>query len=179
MISWTTLIKKPLPKKVGHSPHNKKYSIDYFMDNFISTGIDEQGLPHHTLSGPRMVHYSDNDVIDVTTPYIVFYQKDVSPKWSAISERGLTKGNSDRIFLVGKVVIHQLDENGIELDDMTIFTRNVRIELEKEYAETSQPTTMFSPSGRTDSVGARLYFNEDRVELISQVKGDYVSTGKP
>lgn len=143
------------------------------MDGFTSTVMNSEGLPLYRLTGTHMVHYLDNDTIEITAPHVVFFQQKI-PRWDVVAERGLTSSRGDKINLLGKVVIYQLKTHP-KTSKMRILTRDVLVKPEARYAETHQPATLFNSFGRTDSVGARVYLNEGRVELLSQVKGDYES----
>jgi lipopolysaccharide export system protein LptC len=175
LTAWKLLHEEPAPLRSGDS---SKRTIDYFMEKFTSTVVGQGGLPLYQLAGTHIVHYPDNDTVDITAPHMVFYHQVAAPRWDVVAERGLTNSSGDEIYLLGKVVIRQLGANP-KTSKMKILTRDVRVEPTARYAETHQPATLLNNLGRTDAVGARVYLKEERIELLSQVKGNYESTDKP
>jgi lipopolysaccharide export system protein LptC len=174
LTAWELLHEEPTRL---HSTGSSKRTADYFMEDFTSTVMDQEGLPLYRLTGTYMVHYPDNDTVDITAPHVVFYQQ-AAARWDVVAERGLTNSRGDEIYLLGKVVIHQLGANS-KNSRMKILTRDVRVEPAEKYAETHQPATLLDSLGKTDAVGARVYLKEGRVELLSQVRGDYEPAHRP
>ncbi|WP_231910636.1 LPS export ABC transporter periplasmic protein LptC [Candidatus Nitrosoglobus terrae] len=177
LTAWELLREEPTSQPSLNIDSNSR-TIDYFMEQFISTVIDQKGLLLYQLSGAYMAHYPDNDTIDITAPHMLFYHQVATPSWDVIAERGLTNSNGDEIYLLGKVIIHQLKDSS-QTSHMKILTRDVRVEPAAKYAETQQPATLLDNYGRTDGIGARIYFKEERVEILSQVRGDYAAADKP
>lgn len=175
LTAWELLHEEPAPLRSNAS---SKRTIDYFMEKFTSTVIGQEGLPLYRLAGTHMIHYPDNDTVDITAPHMVFYHQVATPRWDVVAERGLTNSSGDEIYLLGEVVIRQLEANA-KTSKVKILTRDVRVKPTARYAETHQPATLLNSLGRTDAVGARLYLEEERVELLSQVRGDYASADKP
>jgi len=60
--------------------------------------------------------------------------------------------------------------------EVEVFTRELRILSEQEYAETDQPTTIVHAYGRVDAVGMKVWFKQERLQLLSQVHGIYETT---
>ena len=50
-------VQPPPPKNDGSSRHDP----DYTVENFTATRMGKDGLPRHTLTATRMVHYPDDD----------------------------------------------------------------------------------------------------------------------
>jgi lipopolysaccharide export system protein LptC len=175
LTAWELLHEEPT--RLRSNDPNKR-TVDYFMEEFTSTVMDPEGLPLYRLAGTHMVHYPDNDTVDITAPHVVFYHQVAVPRWDVVAERGLTNSSGDEIYLLGEVVIRQLGANP-KTSKIKILTRDVRVEPAIKYAETHQPATLLSSLGKTDAVGARVYLKEGRIELLSQVEGDYEPAQKP
>lgn len=141
------------------------------MKDFTSTSMGPDGQPRYRLTGTRMVHYPDNDALKITAPHIIFYRQ-ASPRWDVVAERALTTSTGEEVYLLGEVVIRQFGV-GPKTTAMKILTWDVRVEPETKFAETRQPVTLLNRFGETDAVGARAYLQEGRIELLSQVRGDY------
>ncbi|ADE13533.1 protein of unknown function DUF1239 [Nitrosococcus halophilus Nc 4] len=147
------------------------------MEEFTLTLMDQEGLPLYRLEGTHMVHYPATDTVEVTAPHAVFYHQ-VVPRWEVVAERGLTNSQGDEIYLLGEVVIRQFGADA-KTNKMKILTQDVRVEPRAEYAETNQPVTLLNNLGKTHAVGAQVYLKEERIELLSQVRGDYEPAPRP
>lgn len=143
------------------------------MKDFTATLMGPEGQPRYRLTGTRMVHYPDNDALKIAAPHIVFYRQ-ASPRWVVVAERALTTSTGEEIYLLGEVIIRQLGVDP-KTTTMKIVTQDVRVEPETKFAETRQPVTLLNRFGKTDAVGARAYLQEGRIELLSQVQGEYGS----
>ncbi|ABA59237.1 Protein of unknown function DUF1239 [Nitrosococcus oceani ATCC 19707] len=161
---------------IPRSDLNKR-TTDYFMEKFTSTLMDQQGLPLYRLAGTHMAHYLDNDTIEITAPDAVFYQQ-ATARWKVVAERGLTNSQGDEIDLLGEVIIRQLGADS-KTSNMKILTQNVRVKPRIKYAETQQPVTLLNSFGKTHSIGARVYLKDGRIELLSQVRGNYDLAPEP
>ncbi|WP_240761747.1 LPS export ABC transporter periplasmic protein LptC [Nitrosococcus wardiae] len=164
------------PARPGRTDPNRR-TANYFMEEFTLTLMDQKGLPLYRLAGTHMVHYPDNDTVEVTAPHAVFYRQD-TPHWEVVAEQGLTNSQGDEIYLLGEVVIRQFGADA-KTNKMKIFTQDMRVEPWAKYAETNQPITLLNSFGKTHAIGAQVYLKEERIELLSQVRGDYEPTPRP
>ena len=54
-----------------------------------------------------------------------------------------------------------------------LTTQRLDARIPERYAETDQPVTMTRPGLRVDAVGARVWFAQERLELLDDVEGVY------
>ena len=142
-----------------------------YMEDFTTYIMDEDGKPHHELQASYMAHFSFDDHSEFTSPQLVFYRPDES-QWMMTAERGVAEDGSKQIFLQGKVVISR---SQIIAGDsaLKIVTSELLIRPDDSYAETDKLITLTSGEHRLQSKGIRAYFNDGRLELLSQVRGKY------
>jgi lipopolysaccharide export system protein LptC len=172
--AWHLLSEAPTPL-LDVDPN--KRTADYFMEEFTLTSIGADGLPSYRLTGTHMAHYPDNDTLEITAPYAVFYTQ-AAIRWKVLAEQGLTNSKGDEIYLLGKVRIRHFETDPVT-PTMKILTRDVRVEPAVKFAETDQPVTLINGFGQTDAVGARVYLQAGLIELLSQVKGSYEAQRTP
>lgn len=141
------------------------------MKDFTSTLMGPEGQPRYRLTGTHMVHYPDNDALKIAAPHIVFYRQ-ANPRWDVVAERALTTSTGEEVYLLGEVVIRRFGADP-KTTAMKILTQDVRVEPEAKFAETDQPVTLLNRFGETHAVGARAYLQEECIELLSQVRGNY------
>ncbi|MEN8217085.1 MAG: LPS export ABC transporter periplasmic protein LptC [Pseudomonadota bacterium] len=138
--------------------------FDYTLKNFKSTQMDEQGQLKNQLTAETMIHYPDSNAT-LIAPYMVFY-KEALPTWTVRAEQGEISPDGNQVWLLGNTILGR--------QQMEIISRDVRVQLDTEHAETTAPTTIISNNAETHSVGMRVFLSTERVDLLSQVRGHYV-----
>jgi len=103
----------------------------------------------------------------------------ISPQWHLTTEQGAPwQGRSDqgwigdderRARLRGDVVMTRESDEGRS----RLTTPRLDVRIPERYAETNRPVTLTRPGLRVDAVGARVWFDEQRLELLDDVKGVY------
>jgi len=110
------LLVKPTESKVFEAERNNP---DYYIENFISTGMDKLGKKYEIIS-ERMAYYSIRDRILLDHPHIVQYDLDGTPS-HIYAESGLLYNDRSTVLLTGKVRVIETEGGGaIETDKMTI-----------------------------------------------------------
>ena len=56
---------------------------------------------------------------------------------------------------------------------VTVTTRDVLVHRADRYAETAAPVRAVTPDGEFRAVGARAWLDQERLELLSEVRGSY------
>ncbi|PWV61801.1 LPS export ABC transporter periplasmic protein LptC [Plasticicumulans acidivorans] len=144
--------------------------------NFFSTQMNVEGLRSYTLSGPHLEQLPGDRGTFVTQPIAHTFEVG-QPIWEIHAETGWVAPRNEVIDLRGAVRAERPASTG-QLP-LVLETRNVRLIPSKNYAETAEPAHITSPDGVVDAVGFRVWLDEDRVELISQVRGTYAPPPSP
>lgn len=87
--------------------------------------------------------------------------------WTADADLGELSHNGEQLDLAGDVLVRDL------IREAQISTDKLRIDLETNQVATDSPMTLHLPNGHTESVGMRANLSEERVQLLSQVRGHY------
>lgn len=145
---------------VGHDP-------DYYMENFTTTTMKEDGTPKNKLSADYMAHYPDNDTTELRSPRLEVFRKDELPV-NIIADKGWVTEDNEVILLTGNVKFWQDDKTGYR--KIEIITTDVRILPKQEYAETDKPVKLIARRTTVNATGVRAYFDESRVELLNNVQ---------
>ncbi|MCK5639157.1 MAG: LPS export ABC transporter periplasmic protein LptC [Gammaproteobacteria bacterium] len=143
-------------------------SPDYFMDNFSAVTMNENGITQHRLEAVRLEHYAQDDTTELNQPHLVFYDNS-TPLWHITAARGNIKNDTQTIYLEGKVHLQREGDAPQELR-----TENIQIHPKTQYAETDAAVTLTSPQVQLQGVGMRVYLNDERLQLLSHVRGHYV-----
>jgi lipopolysaccharide export system protein LptC len=83
---------------------------DYYMENFVATGLDSQGR-QYIMEGVRMLHFPIDDTSLVEQPHIIQYTEEAGPR-HVYAETGLISADGTEVLLRGNVkVIESRSEN--------------------------------------------------------------------
>ena len=146
--------------KLAHYP-------DYYLENFTTLTMNEDGIPKNRLKAVYMSHYPDDNTSELHKPELEIYRVD-RPSIMITADNGWVTSNNDVILLSGNVYLHQNDELGnlkVEL-----IAEDARVLVDQKYAETDKAATFITKRSVTDSIGMRIYFQEQRMEFLSNVQ---------
>jgi len=147
-----------------------RHDMDYFLTNFNATVMNEHGKPRYILRGSRLEHFPDDDSIDITLPDIKLFREQLSP-WLVKSELGRVLNKGTLIYLNGKVsMFRPATKTEAQVD---LKTSNLTIKTKDDFAETRDPVTIQFASHQLKATGMRVYMEEGRLELLSNVEGVY------
>jgi lipopolysaccharide export system protein LptC len=166
----TTWLVQNLEKDLSTSPQMSDHIPNYTLHHFQSVQMNEQGYLKSRLMAEKMVHYLQAKT-ELTTPAMVFY-KQQQPVWVIQAERGEISNDDNEIWLLGQTHWQRYTPN--QLKELEIITRDVRLQRDTQYAETASATQIISAYGETHSVGMRVFIPQEKIELLSQVRGNYV-----
>ncbi len=152
--------KRVVRKARDHDP-------DYYMQNFVRTAMDAEGWVKDRLSADFMVHYPDDDTSELVQPRLEIYNESDDP-WHVVAERAWVGPGNDVVLLYGEVEIWRPGADGGRR--LEVLTRDLRVLMREDYAETDNPTIIRSPTMVVNSIGMRANFGRNRIELVDQVR---------
>jgi len=145
---------------------DERHTPDFYMENFVTTKMKEDGSVHRRVEAEYMAHFPDTDTHEFQRPYMVMYREE-GPPWHVRSERGWLSASGDVMLLLGKVHIWRNNANGVK--ELDIKTEDLRVLPEREYGETDKPVLITTATTQTRGVGMKAYLAESRLELLSKV----------
>jgi lipopolysaccharide export system protein LptC len=146
--------------KLAHYP-------DFYMENFTTLTMNQDGTPKNRLNAVYMAHYPDDNTSELHEPELEIFRKD-KPPIIVKSDKGWVTSNNDVILLSGNVYLHQNDRDGnLKLE---LITEDARILVDQKYAETDKAATLISKKSTTTSIGMRAYMQEQRMEFLNNVQ---------
>ena len=157
-------------------PGKERHDPDFYLKDFILTTMDKSGAPRNRLESPYMVHYADDGTSEVDKPRMQIFRKD-APPWYIDAGKGVVLSEGKTVFLRDGVIIRLTHQADPQPEHETILrTPTLTIKPDDEYAETTSPVNFTDSAGNViDAVGMRAHFKGERLELLSQVRGKYVS----
>lgn len=151
----------------------ERHDPDFYLKDFTLITMDKTGALLNRLESPYMVHYADDGVSEVTTPRMRVFRKN-APPWQIDAGTGVILAEGKTVLLRDGVIIRQNHpQNG---QHSTLRTADLTVTPDREFAETASPVSFTDSAGTAvDAVGMRANFTDERLELLSQVRGKYVS----
>ncbi len=150
---------------------SEEHKMDYYVNNFTTTRMSEDGKPFRQLSAKRMVHYPDDDTTELTAPLITMFEGD-TPEWEIWSEAGWLSGDGDLLLLQGKVIIER--PQTATQKPVHLVTSNLRVQPNQNYAETEEVITINTSSNRITSKGMKAWLKDPmRIKFLANVRGKY------
>ena len=136
---------------------------DYYMEDFTTITIGDNGLPLNTLSAIYMEHIPADDSLKMQKPKLEIFRTDNDPLYIT-AENGLATDNYEVILLQGKVRMWEENDAGETI--LNIETSDVRVLVFEEYAETDQNATIVGKRTTITGKGVRANFKESRLEIL-------------
>ena len=105
-----------------------RHDPDYYIENFVATGLDENGQRRFVLKADRMAHFPDDDTALLDNPVVVEYEIGFAPRQTS-SDSGWMSSSGDEILMTGNVVVVvEADSRG---PGGTLKSKRMRILLDK------------------------------------------------
>jgi len=147
--------------------------IDWYVEEGVLTRYAPQGTRLSVTDARQITHFENRQVSELEQPYAVGYNADQSVSYTLSAERAYYPDNNSRLDLEGKV---ELEHNPSTEMAVAMFTPTLTYFPERELAVTADSVEIETSSGHTRAVGMEFYTAERRMELLSQVRGNYVTT---
>lgn len=146
--------------KLAHYP-------DYYMENFTTLTMNQDGTPKNRLNATYMAHYPDDNTSELHEPKLEIFRGEKQPI-NVRSDVGWVTSNNDVILLNGNVYLHQNDDDGTL--KVELLAEDAKVLVDQKYAETDNATTLITKKSTTTSIGMRAYLQEQRMEFLSNVQ---------
>lgn len=167
----TWLSRAPQKPAASTTAASERYP-SYFMRDFTAITMDEEGQPKHHLQAASLIHYSDDDTTVLARPRLSVLGEN-SKSWLIQAERGTADTSSRQLQLNENVILERPGE-GAASDNLRISTDSLQVDLDRKYAQTDEPVHIADTNSTMDAVGMRAYLDQERVELLANVRGHYV-----
>lgn len=151
-----------------------QYPIAYII-NSTTTQFDEEGSINYTLETELIRFYEPTKAthpdVTIEMPKFTFFDRDpATPPWELSSLSAQGKQKQDELLLKDNVLlIQRRNENHQTL----LSTSELLIQPQRRYAETNKAVIITDENGQTEATGMKFFLDDERIELLSEVKGIY------
>ncbi|MFQ5659692.1 MAG: LPS export ABC transporter periplasmic protein LptC [Gammaproteobacteria bacterium] len=149
------------PETSGH------HAPDYYMEDFTTVSMKEDGTPKNKLYAVYMAHYPEDDSTELLKPKMEFFRTDKPPLYIS-ANKGWVTADNDIVLLTGDVIVWEVDTLGERT--LQVNTGKARILVNQNYAETDDFATIVHRKTTITGVGLRTYYNDSRFEVLSNVR---------
>jgi lipopolysaccharide export system protein LptC len=139
---------------------------DYYMEDFTTLTMREDGTPKSSLYAVHMAHFPDNDTSELLQPKMEMFRISKLPLYVS-ADKGWVTANNEVILLKGNVQLWEDNENGERV--LQVNTNTARVLVEQNYAETDEPATIKMKRTTVKGIGLRAYFDDSRLEILKDV----------
>lgn len=149
-----------------------------FVINSNTKQYDKTGKLSYSIRSAS-THYFDNnssgsDVVFENPEIIVYDNSETLKKQTSTlrvsADRGVGNEKQDQLILEGNVILEQTADSG---SISTLTTEQLQVQPNRRYAETTKPVIITDKTGVTSAIGLKVFFDDKRIELLSDVKGKY------
>ena len=155
---------RSLPTLGGESDLESR--SNYFLINPEIKKFNQKGVLAFTLTSSEVEQDPTDSSARLIKPQLNLYNEG-QQQWTISAELGTISSDGDRLDLERQVVIQSEDRETI------LQTAKLTLIPDRKLAETDNPVTLQTPYGLTRAIGLRADMNENRVELLHQVRGNY------
>ncbi|MFZ4792054.1 MAG: LPS export ABC transporter periplasmic protein LptC [Candidatus Competibacteraceae bacterium] len=142
------------------------------VEQFRAVRLSLTGLRDYVIEAPLLQQWPGQRGTQVHQPIIDWYQPDgTTREWRLQAEQGWIAPDHQLLRLDGEVVMTRSAASG--KSPVTVLTRDVLIHPTEQQAETAAPARITTPGGEMNAVGMRAWFDQQRLELLSEVRGRY------
>ena len=142
------------------------------VEQFRAVRLNPTGLREYVIAAPLLQQWPAQRGTQIHQPIMDWYQPDgATREWRLQSEQGWITADQQQVRLEGAVVMTRTAASG-KLP-VTLTTRDVQVYPARQQAETAAPARMITPGGEVNVVGMRAWFDQQRLELLSAVRGRY------
>ncbi|SRR5690606_33161116 len=172
-----SLLDQPAPRLISSPTPSSSEFPHAFMEHIETLEFDTQGQLRYRLNTPSGRYFQQNpdaagkeDYSLVDQPQMVFYPANSTAPWQIRAELGYLRADGQHLRLDrGVEAEQQSPKQGL----IQIETESLSIHPGKQYAETDKAVKMRAQLGQLETLGMRAYLSEDRIELLSNVRGTY------
>ena len=148
-----------------------------YMTDIETLEYDAEGKLVYKLETPAAKYFQRDanqpgaeDYTLIEQPRIIFYAANNATPWHMSAAEGFSDANGYEVRLKTDVVAEQKSSAQGPIE---VTTSELRINTLLQYAETDKAVKMRAQQNQIETVGMRAFLNEDRIELLSEVRGVY------
>jgi lipopolysaccharide export system protein LptC len=153
-------LRAPLPSSAG-----RPGMPDFEAQRLVLTQFDGQGRARHKLFADTMLHFADNDTVELSSPRLVSLLPD-QPQLEVVARTGRVENAGERVHLRDNVVVTRAAHGGSPR--LQVNTDYLLARPDYDIYETDRPVIVQRGDGRVTARGMHL----DNIARTARFEGD-------
>lgn len=146
-----------------------QHNIDFYSNNSHTIQFNSEGKIHYQFSADLVEHVQQTDISLLTKPRLKLERGSEQP-WYISGLRGEVSPGGEEVDLYEEVRVERIDA---KQRPFLLQTTHLTYVFADDFAHTKQAVRIDSAQGVTNATGMRAYLPEERVELLTRVRGKY------
>ncbi len=158
----------------------KTHTPDYFADHFSVTILNPQGTTQYRIKAVKMVHYEDDETIDITLPALRIFTPN-QPEVTSFAQRGQLNADGSIVDLYGDARVLRAGIPGSKNNEpaIQVTSEHFRVLIHDDLVQTEKPVTIQRGRSIARATGME-YNNTTRVlRFKSRVQGVFSPSETP
>lgn len=143
--------------------------LGYYLRNAVLLGTDDQGSVFYRVLAARVAQADEDDALELEQVRVE-YRDSESVNWHVSAEQAQAPSDQTYLELSGNVRLANRADAGATT---VIETQKLHLEPDLYLASTDLPVSVSVGGARLDAVGMKAYLKDDRLELESNVHGQF------
>lgn len=144
--------------------------VDFFIQNASMTRWNEDGTPAHNISTPLMRHLPESELTLLEAPELIVPEQSDQTSYRLQAGLGRIPDSHEQVELAGGVLLHDNPLSGVAV---RLSTEQLTFFPAEDRAHTGHNVQIQRAEDITEALGMDVFFEEQRIELLSDVKGVY------
>ncbi len=169
LLAWLMFDDRPPSQDEAES--SPPPDTDYYVAHFTLMGSDASGRWSYRLQAERMLHFPATEHWEFEAPQVEFFSAE-GANWYGVAERGRAWDEGEHVLLLGEVNLWRPASE--QNPALWLDTSEVHLLPAQNQAHTDQAALLRQDTGSyIQGVGARIWLDQERVELQSRVRARY------
>ncbi len=151
-------------------PSGDEENVDFFIEQAQITRWQEDGTEANQISTVRMRHLPDLSLTRLDQPEVLVPTDDNSAPYRLKADTGEVPDSHQQVELAGNVLLHDNPQSEATIQ---LSTEQLTLYPDQNRAFTERTVQVQRGQDTTEALGMDVYFEEQRIELLSDVKGVY------
>ncbi|WP_435104654.1 LPS export ABC transporter periplasmic protein LptC [Arhodomonas sp. AD133] len=158
-------------ERADSGPPVREPQARYYATDVTLSATDDTGRPYYELTAPRAAYFPNEARWRIEAPR--WHSLGARADWQGDAENAVVADLADgtqSVVLRGDVRLQRTSPH-----PLTLETPRLTLEPARHYAETDAAVTLRGPHSELRGQGARAWLDDERVELLANVRGRYAS----
>lgn len=166
--AWLLIdIPKALQSGASHSAQGPRL----YLDHFVATRMNAQGMRIYTLSGPRLQQLAEDQGTEVADPHIETFRDATTRAWKIDARSGWLSPNDDLLILSQDVKGER--RATASQPALTLTTQELLYRPHQHSISSDKQVRLTTAKGWLQGIGLRADLDTRILHLLWQVRGMY------